>query len=72
MGASDPELRMRQLAQLRAAYEAVPRMADDQTRNRIARHSRVLLGRILAVLSAPHGGAGAPISRSNGKACADR
>ncbi|MEL6062210.1 MULTISPECIES: hypothetical protein [unclassified Methylobacterium] len=72
MASIDPELRRRQLAKLRAAYDASPRLADaDIVGTSIARHSRALLGRILLALSGPHGGAGAPMSRPDGKTCAD-
>lgn len=70
MGSSAPERRTCQLAKLRAAYDAGPPMADDQAQNRTAHHSRVLLGRILAALSTPHGGAAGPDRRSD-KAYAD-
>ncbi|MCJ2061581.1 hypothetical protein MKK63_02485 [Methylobacterium sp. J-088] len=71
MAPIDPELRMRQLAELRAAYDASPCPTVDHSETRIARHSRVLLGRILVVLSDPDGGAGARETRPGGKACAD-
>lgn len=71
MGSSDPELRMRQLAELRAAYDACPDLPDDDTGASTARHSRVLLGQILIALSvAPGSGCGRPIP-SNGKTRAD-
>ncbi|WP_342109195.1 hypothetical protein [Methylobacterium sp. SI9] len=69
MASIDPELRMRQLARLRAAYDASPNLSDALGTS-TARHSRVLLGRILLVLSPPHG-AGTSESRRNGKTCAD-
>ncbi len=71
MAPIDPELRMRQLAALRAAYDASPCPADAHGETRTARHSRVLLGRILVVLSDPDGAAGARETRPGGKACAD-
>ncbi|MCJ2072546.1 hypothetical protein MKK75_27775 [Methylobacterium sp. J-030] len=71
MAPIDPELRMRQLAELRAAYDASPDIGDDPVENSTARHSRVLLGRILRALSGPHGSACGPESRPVGKACAD-
>ena len=50
MGSSDPDLRMRQLAKLRAAYDASLGMPDDQARRSGVRLSKALLGRILVVL----------------------
>jgi hypothetical protein len=57
VGSSDPERRMRQLALLRAAYDAWPDSLGDRS---AARHSRALLGRILIVLGGLPGGQGAP------------
>jgi hypothetical protein len=72
MAPIDPELelRTRRIAELRAAYEGSSNRADDPVETRTAQHSRVLLGRILRVLSSPHGGAVAPEGRTDGKACA--
>ncbi|TXN02746.1 hypothetical protein FV242_13660 [Methylobacterium sp. WL64] len=50
MGSDVPELRARQLAALRAAYEACARQADDRAVTGAALHTRVLLGRILVLL----------------------
>ncbi|MCJ2094504.1 MULTISPECIES: hypothetical protein [unclassified Methylobacterium] len=50
MGSDDPELRARQLAALRAAYEACAAQADDRAGSGVALHARALLGRILALL----------------------
>ena len=71
MAPIDPELRMRRLAELRAAYDASPCRTDDPGGTRTARHSRVLLERILVVLSGSDGAAGAREARPRGKACAD-
>ncbi|MCJ2085990.1 hypothetical protein MKK88_08270 [Methylobacterium sp. E-005] len=73
MASIDPELewRTRQLARLRAAYDAGPRPANAAIETSTARHSRVLLGRILIALSGPGGSASALKSRTDGKACAD-
>jgi hypothetical protein len=50
MGSDDPVLRARQLAALRAAYEACANQAAERTGGGVALHARVLLGRILALL----------------------
>ncbi|CAM3195164.1 MULTISPECIES: hypothetical protein [Methylobacterium] len=50
MGSDGPELRARQLAALRAAYEACARQADDRAGTSAALHARALLGRILVLL----------------------
>ncbi|SFL32705.1 hypothetical protein [Methylobacterium pseudosasicola] len=50
MGSDNPELRARQLAALRAAYEASAGQAEDRTGSGVALHARALLGRILALL----------------------
>lgn len=50
MGSDVPELRARQLAVLRAAYEACARQADDRVGTGAALHARALLGRILVLL----------------------
>lgn len=66
VGSSDPETRLRQLAQLRAAYEACAGRPGHRTGSSAARHSKALLGRILAVLSGVRdGGAGAPATGSD-------
>ncbi|KNY22251.1 hypothetical protein [Methylobacterium sp. ARG-1] len=50
MGSDDPALRARQLAALRAAYDACAGLADDRTGRGAALHARALLGRILVLL----------------------
>ena len=50
MGSCDPDLRMRQLARLRAAYDASMTLPGDQAGLSAARHSKALLRRILVVL----------------------
>ncbi|MCJ2056928.1 hypothetical protein MKL09_10230 [Methylobacterium sp. J-048] len=50
MGSDDPELRARQLAALRAAYEACASQAGDRAGSGVALHARALLGRILTLL----------------------
>jgi hypothetical protein len=50
MGSDGPELRARQLAALRAAYEACARQADDRAGTSAALHARALLGRIRVLL----------------------
>lgn len=50
MGSSDPDLRMRQLAKLRAAYDARSGLPDDLAGRNAARHSKALLERILVAL----------------------
>jgi len=60
MGSSDPETRRRQLDRLRAAYEARAGRPDHTAIGSGARHSRVLLGRILVVLGGLPDGAGLP------------
>ncbi|MGH1571339.1 hypothetical protein ACRAWG_12390 [Methylobacterium sp. P31] len=68
MGSSDPERRLRQLAILRAAYQACPDSPGTQAGAGVVRHSRTLLGRILVVLGGmPGGGAGQAV-RPDGKA----
>jgi hypothetical protein len=59
VGSSDPELRMRQLAELRAAYDARSGLPDDHTGRGAARHARALLEHILLVLGGLRNGAGA-------------
>jgi hypothetical protein len=71
VGSSDPELRMRRLAELRAAYDACPGIPDDRRETCTARHSRVLLGRILIALNAAQGGASAAAMQPGGKSRAD-
>ncbi|MBE7246948.1 MAG: hypothetical protein INR63_18550 [Actinomycetospora chiangmaiensis] len=68
MAPIDPELRRRRIAALRAAYQANPTSGDDSIEPSTARHSRVLLGRILLALSGPPGPAVAPACRPDGKA----
>ncbi len=63
MGASDPELRMRQLAELRAAYDASSGLPDDHSGRGAARHAKALLERILLVLGGLQDDAGAPAGR---------
>ncbi|MBE7248567.1 hypothetical protein ACLBX9_29170 [Methylobacterium sp. A49B] len=63
MGSSDPELRMRQLAELRAAYDASSGLPDDHTGRGAAWHSKALLEHILLVLGGLRndaGGSGTP------------
>ncbi|MCJ2127121.1 hypothetical protein [Methylobacterium sp. J-077] len=50
MGSDDPELRARQLAALRAVYEACANESDTRAGNGVAVQTRALLGRILALL----------------------
>ncbi|MCJ2132575.1 hypothetical protein MKK69_00560 [Methylobacterium sp. J-026] len=58
MGSSDPETRMRQLAQLRAAYDAsCSRLPDDV--GSAARHSKALLRRNLVMPGGVQDGKGA-------------
>jgi hypothetical protein len=71
MAPIDPELRRRRIAELRAAYEASPGPANDPVEPSTARHSRVLLGRILLALCGQHGNAAAPVCRPDGKAFTD-
>ena len=58
MGSSDPHQRIRQLAKLRAAYDASLAAPEKQADGTIA-HSTALLGRILVVLGGLQDGAGA-------------
>ena len=58
MGSSDPDQRMRQLAKLRAAYDASLAAPERQADGTIA-HSTALLGRILVVLGGMRDGADA-------------
>ncbi|KAA0125383.1 hypothetical protein CIW48_03410 [Methylobacterium sp. P1-11] len=66
MGSSDPDTRRRQLARLRAAYEAHPGRPDPTAIGSGARHSRALLGRILVVLGGLPDGSGLPAVRPSG------
>jgi hypothetical protein len=50
MGSVDPELRARQLAALRAAYDACAGQAGERAGRGVALHARALLGRILVLL----------------------
>ncbi|SDN54040.1 hypothetical protein SAMN05216360_10959 [Methylobacterium phyllostachyos] len=71
MGSSDPELRMRRLAELRAAYDACPGIPGDRRESCTARHSRVLLGRILVALNPAQGCTSVTAMRPDGKSRAD-
>jgi hypothetical protein len=67
VGSGDPETRLRQLAQLRAAYDAHPGRPAPHADRRITRHSRALLARILVVLGGMPDGAGDTTAGSGGK-----
>ena len=63
MGSSDPEMRMRQLAKLRAAYDASCSRLPGGEVGSAAHHSRALLGQILVVLGGMQDGA---VARTGG------